>query len=350
MRSVIAWMAALMILPAAAAERTFDFGKMTLDRAPEGFRGLVLGRGRPAEWKVTLDEAPPALEPLSAKAPSVSRQAVLAQLSRDPAVNRFPVLIFDGETFGDFRLTTRFKIVGGSVEQAAGLVFHFQNESNYHVVCASALGHYIRCFKVVNGQVAPPFGSEVPLARGAWHELTLECEGPRILCALNGKDEIKLLDAAGNRPGKIGFWTASDTVGYFTATAIHYTAKENPAQKLVNEAIKEYPRVLGLRIYAVTTAGKGASVLAGKDPGDAGQPGGQLEQEVIRQGTVHIAKTRGTICLTAPLRDRNGDPVAAVGITLKSFPGQTEENARVRAQPILSLLQSQVHSLEDLLP
>jgi hypothetical protein len=348
MRSVSLWLLALGMFPAAAAERSFDFSATALEQAPAGFRSLVSGRGRPGDWKVVLDEAAPALEPLTARAPSVSRQSVLAQLSQDATAHRFPVLVYEGELFGDFRLTTRFKIVGGALEQTAGVVFHFQNESNYHVVCASALGNYFRCFKVVNGRMAPPIGPELPVALGAWHELTLECEGPRILCVLNGKDEIKLIDAAGNHPGKIGFWTASDTVGYFTAASIRYASGERLAQKLVSDAVKEYPRLVGLRIYALTAAGKDLSVLAGKDPRDAGQPGGETERDVIRQGSVHYTKTQGTICLTAPLRDRNGDPIAAVAITLKSFPGQTEENALARAQPILRQLQSQVHSLDDL--
>jgi hypothetical protein len=49
------------------------------------------------------------------------------------------------------------------------------------------------------------------------------------------------------------------------------------------------------------------------------------------------------------LRDRNGDPIAAVCVTLKSFPGQTEDNLAVRAQPVVHGMQVQVQSLEDLL-
>jgi hypothetical protein len=73
--------------------------------------------------------------------------AVLAQTSKDQTDERFPILIYDGEIFQDFKLTTRFKIVGGMAEQMAGVVFRFQNASNFYVVRASALGHNVRFYK-----------------------------------------------------------------------------------------------------------------------------------------------------------------------------------------------------------
>ena len=53
--------------------------------------------------------------------------------------------------------------------------------------------------------------------------------------------------------------------------------------------------------------------------------------------------------MVLPLRDNNGEPMAAVLLEMKTFIGQTEDNALVRAQPIVKKLQSQVNSLEDLL-
>jgi hypothetical protein len=50
-----------------------------------------------------------------------------------------------------------------------------------------------------------------------------------------------------------------------------------------------------------------------------------------------------------PLRDRNGDSIAAALLKMKSFPGQTEQNALGRAQPIVREMQDKVQSLQDLL-
>ena len=48
------------------------------------------------------------------------------------------------------------------------------------------------------------------------------------------------------------------------------------------------------------------------------------------------------------LRDRNGDPVAAVRVIMKSFAGQTEQAAFARALPVVREMQSHVTSLQDL--
>jgi hypothetical protein len=50
-----------------------------------------------------------------------------------------------------------------------------------------------------------------------------------------------------------------------------------------------------------------------------------------------------------PLRDKNGDAMAAVRVVMKSFPGQTEENAIVRATPIVKEIQARANALDDLL-
>ena len=54
--------------------------------------------------------------------------------------DQLTTFIYDGQQFKDFKFTTRFKIIGGTVEQMAGVVFRFQNESNFYVLRASALG------------------------------------------------------------------------------------------------------------------------------------------------------------------------------------------------------------------
>jgi hypothetical protein len=349
MRNILVWSTALLTLPVLATERVFDFGEYPLEQTPPGFRSTGAGAGRPGNWRVILDEVPPVLPPLTSKAAPVTRRAVLAQLARDAAENRFPMLLFEGETYRDFKLATRFKIVGGGLGQTAGVVFRFQNESNFYVTRASALSRDFRCFKVAQGEWKPPIGPEAAVSKGDWHELSVECEGTRIHCVLDGTNEIKLIDASGPRSGKIGFWTESDSVSYFSDTKITYPESQTIAQRLVDDAVKKYPRLQGLKIYAATAAGAPPVVVASKDPKDLGKPGGKTEQDVISHGTRYLGKAEGSVFVTVPLHDRNGDPIAAVCVILKSFPGQTEENALARAQPVVQRLQAKVQSLEDLL-
>jgi len=89
-------------------------------------------------------------------------------------------------------------------------------------------------------------------------------------------------------------------------------------------------------------------VVASKDAKEIGQPAGKTEQDVISRGTAYFGKAKNSTVVTVPLRDRNGDSIAAVSVTLKSFPGQTEANALVRAQVVVRAIQTQVQSLEDL--
>ena len=341
-------MAALTAWSAPAAERRFNFGDYPLNQPPPGFRSTVAGRGKPGDWKVILDDIPSALPPLTSKVPEVNRRAVLAQLARNGAGDRLAMLIFDGEAYGDFKFTTRFKTVGGALDQMAGVVFHYLDESNFYFVSASALENHFRCYKVLDGELKPPLGPSVEISAGEWHDLAVQCEGTRIVCSLDGKELIKLIDSSANYAGKIGFCTRLDSASYFVDGELSYSLRENPALKLVAEALKDYPRLLDLKIYAARAGGKEAVVVASKDAKEIGQPAGKTEQDVISRGTAYFGKAKNSTVVTVPLRDRNGDSIAAVSVTLKSFPGQTEANALVRAQVVVRAIQTQVQSLEDL--
>ena len=52
--------------------------------------------------------------------------------------------------------------------------------------------------------------------------------------------------------------------------------------------------------------------------------------------------------ITLPLRDQNGDPVGAVRLWLKSFLGETQNNAITRARLILKSMEADVTSAEQL--
>jgi 3-keto-disaccharide hydrolase len=340
----------LLAWPVRAVEHPFDFSQYPTDQTPTGFLSTVAGSGKPGDWKVILDEVAPAMAPLTAQAPSVTKRPVLAQLARDPRDDHFPLLIFNGQSYGDFKLTSRFKIVGGGFEQSAGIVFRFQNPSNFYAVIASAMGSTFQCFKMDGGILRPPLGPQMEIQKGVWHELTVQCEGTRILCALDGNEAIKLIDnASAGQQGKVGFWTRGDSVSYFADTKIHYASQEILAQTLVRSALKEYPRVVGLKIFAVREPGQQPAIVASKDEKEIGHAGGKIEADAIHYGRSDYRRDKQNAYVTAPLRDRNGDPIAAVHVALKSFPGQTEDNAVVRAAPIIKGMQARAQSLEELL-
>jgi hypothetical protein len=351
MRNCFPWFLLVLAMPAMAAERKFDFGEFRENETPAGFRSAVTGKGKPGDWKVVLEDVAPLLPPLTQQAPSsTTKHPVLAQLAQDPTDEHFPLLIYEDEKFGDFTLTTRFKTVRGAIEQMAGIAFRIQNESNYYVVRASSLGNTFRFYKVLDGQRGPPVGPEVAIPTGTWHELTVECKGIQIRCLLNGKEMISVSDKANAlTAGKIGFWTKSDSVSYFVDTKIVYVPFEGSAQKIVRDVLHKYPRLLGVKIYVAGKDPAKTRLIASGDERELGQPGAKTEQEVIGRGETYFGKERDVISVIMPLRDRNGDAMAAVRVVMKSFPGQTEENAIIRATPIVKEIQARAQALDDLL-
>jgi hypothetical protein len=348
MRKIICWIFLLFTLRGFGAEKTFDFSGATVDQAPAGFRSAVTGQGKPGDWRIILDDVPPMLAPLTGRAPVVTKRAVLAQLAQDPADEHFPLLIYEEEVFGDFKLSMRFKTMKGAVEQMAGIAFRIQNETNYYVIRASSLGNTFRFYKVVNGQRGNIIGPEVPIPTGVWHELTVECKGSEIRCQLDGKVTIPPLTDLSFNSGKIGFWTKSDSVSYFADTKIVYTPREPPAQKLVRDLAKKYPRLLGIKVYVPDPAKQATRMIASKDEKEVGQTGGKTEQNVIHDAQVYYGHEKDSVSVIMPLRDRNGEAIAAARVVMKSFSGQTEENAITRAAPIVKELQAHVQTLEDL--
>ena len=76
--------------------------------------------------------------------------------------------------------------------------------------------------------------------------------------------------------------------------------------------------------------------------------GGKVEQDVIGQGTTYYGQEKESVSVVMPLRDRNGDPVAAVRVIMKTFAGQTEQNAVARALPVVREMQGRVGALQTL--
>jgi hypothetical protein len=180
--------------------------------------------------------------------------------------------------------------------------------------------------------------------------MTIACKDNQIRASLDGKELINLTDKVDPlKAGKIGFWTKSDSVSYFADTKIDYTPREPPAQGIVRDTLKKYPHLLDLKIYIAADNPKAPRLLASKDEKDLGKSGGKEEQGAIGDGAIFYGKAKGTFSVVMPLRDHNGDSIAAALIKMKSFPGQTEQNALGRAQPIIKEMQGQFQTLQDLL-
>ena len=337
----------LALSGARAAELVFDWAGAK--ELPKGFRSVLSGTGQPGDWKVIFDEVPSAFPAISPKATNRNVRPVLAQLSKVRTDARYPMLVLDAETFGDFTVTTQFKIVDGMDEQMAGIAFRIQDEANYYYVRASALGGNVNFFKMENGQLIGPIGGKAQIPKGVWQELAIQCQGNQIRFSLNGTEVVPPLRDNTFSSGKIGFWTKSDSVSYFGETRITYKPRTRLAQSLVSDTIKKYPRLQRLKISAPAEGSTEAKVIASSEPSDVGQPAKKEAADVIARGVIYHGEEKGNVFVTMPLKDSNGDSIAAVEVVMKGFRGQTEKNAIARALPIVKQIEARVRNAAELM-
>jgi len=362
MRKGMAWLAlALAVLAGRlnAAERRFDFSNAPTNAPPPGCVSTLSGQGKPGDWRALLDEVPLdpnaltiALGELTNSVTTASRRmalkSVVGQVARDTTDDHYPMLMLGSEQYGDFTFTTRFKIVAGDKEQIAGVAFRIQDENNYYVARANVLSGTFYFYKVEKGRHAPPIGNKIKFQTGEWHELTVQCTGTEIRLMLDGQDAMPALNDPTFSAGRIAFWTKSDSVVYYTDTMVSYTPKVSFAQQLVDDTLKQYPRLLGLEVFVATSAPGATRMIASADGKGIGEAGEAAEADVIKRGVSYYRKNRKMVVVTMPLSDRNGEPVAAVRVMLEPLPGQTEENARVRSLPIIKTMQQRMAAVRSL--
>lgn len=324
-----------------------DFTRTPAGEIPKDFESLLAGEGRPGKWEVIMADVPPLLAPLSPQAPQTAVKPVLTQSDHDPTDERFPILAYSAEEFGDFTLTTRLRILGGEKEQMGGIAFRLQDAENFYVLRISALGQNIRFYKVVAGIRGRLIGPSIPIQTNTWYELTVGCKGNEIICSLNGQMVFPPLQDLSFARGKVGFWTKSDSMCQFAGASLIYTPIVPLSKRIVEAALEEYSRVVDLRLYTLASESDTTTVVAAKNPDDVGSTGGQAEVGAIRNADIYFGKEKKTVTVVMPVRDRNGDPVAAARVVMEKFPGQTENSAIVRARPIIKLMEEQVRTSQE---
>ena len=120
-----------------AASRTFDFDGDAVGQPPKGFVfGHTAKVGAPGTWVVQ----------------SEGTNQYLAQTNADSTNSRFPVAVVSDISTADADVSVRFRPVSGRVDQAAGLVWRYQNEDNYYLVRANALEDNVVLYKVERGR------------------------------------------------------------------------------------------------------------------------------------------------------------------------------------------------------
>lgn len=334
-----------------AAELNINLSNRALTNAlalPDGFKAMVGGTGKAEGWKIEMDDVPSFFPAVTPDAQSNSKQPVIAQTARTEIDEHFPMLVYEDEIFGDFTATLKIKMVDGKMEQMAGLAFRIQDEKNYYMVRASALGDTFRFYKYVNGIRSQPIGTKAVITSNEWHDLKVECRGNKIRCSLDDKVIIPELTDLSYSKGMIGLWTKSDSVSYFSDIKIDFTPREMQAEIAVRNALKRYDRVEDLKMFARLSKDEDYTIVAAKNAEDIGKPVTEAARNCIRDNAIYSGETRKSWTVTLPLLDQNGDPMGAVTMVLKKFPTQTKKNALNRGRAVMERIQKHVTTAEEL--
>ena len=191
-----------------AQPRKVDFQQDVPGQPPKAFEfGLTAKAGAPGKWVVQAE----------------GENKYLAQLDADRTRSRFPVAVLADLSAADVDVSVRVKPVSGRVDQAAGLVWRYQNEDNYYLVRANALEGNVVLYKVQNGKRTDlplkgegrTYGKSTNVPSGQWSTIRVVATGPRFEVSFNGQKLYEVEDTTFTQPGKVGVWTKADSVTQF---------------------------------------------------------------------------------------------------------------------------------------
>ena len=109
-------------------------------------------------------------------------------------------------------------------QEAAGIVWRYQDPDNYYIVRANALENNVVLYKVEGGKrislepkgtPSKTYGVKQKVPRDTWSALRVDFDGPRFLVFFDGAKIMEVEDATFASKGKIGLWTKADSVTYF---------------------------------------------------------------------------------------------------------------------------------------
>ena len=188
----------------ASAVKVINFDNAPLGQLPPGWSVAMTNRGHAPRWEVRIDRTAP------------TQPYVLAQVSADPARDRYPLAIWDGTTMRDGEVSVRIKPVSGRVVQAGGIVWRYRDENHYYLARSNAIDQDVQVFKVEHGVRTPLMAGvhhEFPVNQ--WSILKVSARGNRFQVYVDHRRVLQGQDNTFTAPGKVGLWTVSDSVTYF---------------------------------------------------------------------------------------------------------------------------------------
>lgn len=130
----------------------------------------------------------------------------------------FPLALFEPPVmFQSGTVAIRFRLMDGSDDYSAGLVFGHRPDGTYYYVRYNTKDGNVALWRMDGPKrsVIRHGEQHEQLAKQAWHELTLTVDGARIAASVNGRLHVEhVLDAPPR--GLLGLWTKPDASSAFT--------------------------------------------------------------------------------------------------------------------------------------
>jgi hypothetical protein len=184
-------------------QKTVDFDRMDLEKAPPKFTIEQTHEGQPPVWTVKHDSH------------AASGEKVLAQSSADSTKDRYPLCLYPDFVARNVAVSVQFKTITGKVDQAGGIVVRYLDRDNYYVARANALEHNIRFYKVEKGQRTQLADAKVDVVARQWQTLEIKAKDANFEVFYNGQRVIQAEDKTFDEPGRVGLWTKADSVTFF---------------------------------------------------------------------------------------------------------------------------------------
>ena len=129
----------------------------------------------------------------------------------------FPYAVAQGiDGFTNGEISMRFKLMGGALDQCAGILFNLKNNGDYLTVRFNAKEDnlVLWTFKQGKRSFTKKGAEDMPLKMQQWYTMKITVQGTKLEGYLNGK---KLIDytLAEAVSGKVGVWSKTDSISYF---------------------------------------------------------------------------------------------------------------------------------------
>lgn len=206
----------LLLFAGSVFGQVISFDQDADGKAPKGFAFGLTGKGKPGSWVVQKDPTAP------------SPPNVLAQTDAEPVSYRFPLCIYEGFVGRDVDISVKYKPISGKEDQAAGIVWRYQDQNNYYIVRANANENNVVLYRVENGVrkdlplvgKGRTYGMKASIPSGEWGVLRIVATGSRFQVFSNGIKLFEVEDTTFPMAGKVGLWTKADSVTLFDDLSI----------------------------------------------------------------------------------------------------------------------------------